>query len=206
MKKLLLSILLLLFVSAASAQIFQLGPRFGVSSSNLKIKEVTNANLQTISQSDARLGFHAGLYARVMVLGFYVQPELLFSSTSSDVTISSASGSAVSSLSFAKLDVPVLVGKRLFGIARVNAGPVFSQLLRADVRQGGVDEDIASQYKKSTAGYQIGIGADVWKLRLDVKYEGSFGAIADNISIQGQSFPTDTRPRQFIASVGWRLL
>jgi hypothetical protein len=206
MKKIILCSLFLLIISSVSAQIFQLGPRFGVSSSNIKIKEVTNSNLQTISQSDARLGFHAGVYARIMVLGFYVQPEVLFVSTSSDVTISSASGSAVSSLSFAKLDVPVLVGKRFLGIARVNAGPVFSQLLTADVRQGGLTEDIASQYAKSSVGYQIGVGADIWKLRLDLKYEGSFGAIADNISIRGQSFPTDTRPRQFIASVGWRLL
>lgn len=199
-------LLVLLMTSAVSqAQIFQLGPRFGVSSSNLKVDQVTNANLQTISQSDARLGFHAGLYSRVMVLGFYVQPELLFTSTSSEIAITSASGTTISQMSFAKLDVPVMVGKRFFRVARINAGPVFSTLLKADARQGNITEDISSQYKSASVGFQIGVGVDLWKLNADIKYEGSFSALSDNLSIGGQSFAASTRPRQFILSVGWRL-
>lgn len=205
MKKTLLLFSLLLGSFMSHAQIFQIGPRFGVSSSNLKVDQVTNSNLQTISQSDARLGFHAGVYSRIMVLGFYVQPEFLFTSTSSEIAITSTSGTTVSQMNFAKIDVPVMVGKRFFRIARVNAGPVFSTLLKADARQGNITEDVSSQYKSASVGFQIGVGVDLWKLNADLKYEGSFSALSDNISIQGQSFAASTRPSQFILSLGWRL-
>lgn len=205
MKKASFLLLLLGLSTLSQAQIFQLGPRFGVSSSNLRVEQVTNANLQTISQSDARLGFHAGLYSRVMVLGFYVQPELLFTSTSSEIAINSASGTTVSQMNFAKLDVPVMVGKRFFRIARVNAGPVFSTLLKADVRQGNITEDISSQYKSASVGFQFGVGVDLWKLNADLKYEGSFSALSNSVTIQGQNFAASTRPSQFILSLGWRL-
>jgi len=205
MKKATLLLLLLTGSLISQAQIFQLGPRFGVSSSNLKFDQVTNANLQTISQSDARLGFHAGIYSRVMVLGFYVQPEALFTSTSSEIAITSTSGTTISQMNFAKLDVPVMVGKRFFRIARVNAGPVFSTLLKADARQGDVKEDVTSQYKSASVGFQIGIGVDLWKLNADLKYEGSFSALSNNVTIGGQSFAASTRPSQFILSVGIRL-
>lgn len=205
MKNALLLLLCLLSSAASQAQIFQLGPRFGVSSSNLRFDQVTNANAQTISQSDARLGFHAGIYSRVMLLGFYVQPELLFTSTSSEIAITSANGTTISQMNFAKIDVPVMVGKRFFRIARVNAGPVFSTLLKADARQGNITEDVSSQYKSASVGFQIGVGVDLWKLNADLKYEGSFSALSDNVTIGGQSFAASTRPSQFILSLGWRL-
>jgi hypothetical protein len=206
MKQTLLLVLLLANSYIGKAQIFQLGLRFGAQSANINAKEASNSNLQTIAESDARFGFHAGLYSRIMVLGFYVQPEVLFVSNSSDMVIPGVSTNTVAQLNYNRLDVPVLVGKRFFGIVRANAGPVFTQYLSADVRNGGITEDIINQYKSSTVGYQIGVGADIWKLRLDLKYEGGFGAVVNNLSIQGQSFNTDLRPRQWVMSVGWRLL
>ncbi len=205
MRKSTLLLLLLLCSTTIQAQLFQLGPRFGVSSSNLKFDQVTNSNLQTISQSDARIGFHVGLYSRVMVLGFYVQPEVLFTSTSSEIAITSASGTAISQMNFAKIDVPVMFGKRFFRVARINAGPVFSTLLQADARKGNITEDVSSQYKSASVGFQIGVGVDLWKLNADFKYEGSFSALSDNVTIQGQNFAASTRPSQFILSLGWRL-
>jgi hypothetical protein len=197
---------LFLFVSTvANAQLFQIGPRFGVSSSNIKVDQVTNANMRTISQSDARLGFHAGLYTRVTILGFYVQPELLFTSTSSEIQIQSANATEISRLNFARLDVPVLVGKRFFGFARANIGPVFSTLLQADIRSGNITEDIREQYAAATVGFQMGVGLDIWKLSADLKYEGSFSALGESLQFGGQTFATSTRPSQFILSVGYRL-
>lgn len=204
MKSILL-VLFLLLTTLANAQIFQLGPRFGVSSSNVNVDQVTNANMRTISQSDARLGFHAGLYSRITLLGFYVQPEMLFTSTSSEIAIQSANATEISRLNFARLDVPVLVGKRFFGFARANIGPVFSTLLKADIRSGNITEDIREQYANATVGFQMGIGLDIWKLSADLKYEGSFSALGDNLQFGGQTFATSTRPSQFILSVGYRL-
>jgi hypothetical protein len=98
-----------------------------------------------------------------------------------------------------------MFGKRFFRVARINAGPVFSTLLQADARKGNITEDVSSQYKSASVGFQIGVGVDLWKLNADFKYEGSFSALSDNVTIQGQNFAASTRPSQFILSLGWRL-
>lgn len=206
MKKFSLLVILGLSLSfAAEAQFFQFGMRGGISSYNVRYQDFTNVNNFSL-ESSSKTGFHLGFYSRVQLLGFYVQPELLYNRTGSLITTTAPNGvSTTSDLTFQRLDVPVLVGKRFLRIFRGNVGPVFSNLLRADLEENNISNNISTAYRNSTVGFQVGAGVDIWKLVIDLKYEGSLGKFGESISAGGQSFSTDARPSQWLLSVGYRI-
>jgi len=204
MKKLLLLLLLAAATVPAQAQFFQLGMRGGVSSYNVRYQDFTNSNNVSI-ESSSDLGMHLGFYSRIQVLGFYVQPELLYTRTGSQITTSTGNNSNTADLRFQRIDVPVLVGKKFFGVFRGNAGPVFSSLIRADLTESNIKANITDAYRNNTVGFQVGVGLDIWKLVLDLKYEGSLGKFGEAITTGGQSFATDARPSQWLLSVGYRV-
>jgi len=204
MKSFLLFCLLTTLLVPAKAQFFQFGIRGDVSSYNVHYQDFTNANNVSIASS-SDLGMHLGFYSRIQLLGFYIQPELLYTRTGSQLTTTTAATSTTSDLRFQRLDVPVLLGKQFFGILRVNTGPVFSSLIRADLTESNIKDNITDAYNNNTVGFQVGVGLDVWKLLLDLKYEGSLGKFGESISTGGQSFTTDARPSQWLLSVGYRI-
>jgi hypothetical protein len=204
MKKLLLLLLLAAATVPAQAQFFQLGMRGGVSSYNVRYQDFTNSNNVSI-ESSSDLGMHLGFYSRIQVLGFYVQPELLYTRTGSQITTTTGNNSNTADLRFQRIDVPVLVGKKFFGVFRGNAGPVFSSLIRADLTESNIKANITDAYRNNTVGFQVGVGLDIWKLVLDLKYEGSLGKFGEAITTGGQSFATDARPSQWLLSVGYRV-
>ncbi len=204
MKKLLLLLLLAAVGLPAQAQFFQLGIRGGVSSYNVRYQDFTNINNVSI-ESSSDLGMHLGFYSRVQVLGFYVQPELLYTRTGSQITTSTPTQTTVSDLRFQRIDVPVLVGKKFLKFFRGNAGPVFSSLIRADLTESNVKANISDAYRNNTVGFQVGVGLDFWKLVVDLKYEGSLGKFGEAITTGGQTFATDARPSQWMLSVGYRV-
>jgi hypothetical protein len=204
MKKLLLLMLLAAATVPTQAQFFQLGMRGGVSSYNVRYQDFTNSNNVSI-ESSSDLGMHLGFYSRIQVLGFYVQPELLYTRTGSQITTTTGNNSNTADLRFQRIDVPVLVGKKFFGVFRGNAGPVFSSLIRADLTESNIKANITDAYRNNTVGFQVGVGLDIWKLVLDLKYEGSLGKFGEAITTGGQSFATDARPSQWLLSVGYRV-
>lgn len=206
MKKFLLILFLSAFALPADAQFFQLGIRGGLSSYNVGYRDFTSLNNISI-ESNSELGMHLGFYTRVQLLGFYVQPELLYTRTGSSLTTTNVTtnNSNTSELMLQRIDVPVLVGKRFFGIARANVGPVFSSLIRADLTENNIKNNISNVYNDNSVGFQIGVGVDIWKLIVDLKYEGSLGKFGESIVANGQSFRTDARPSQWLLSVGYRV-
>ena len=182
-------------VYSASAQ-FSLGPRVALTSSNLSLRD----NVVNVEEGDAEFGYQFGLFMRVKVpvVGIYVQPEVLFSSNSSTIT----SGTSNVDLSFNRIDVPVMIGAKI-GPMRINAGPSFSFLSSAE---SDVVVDIKDNYSNSTVGFQAGIGVDLLKFVIDLKYEGSFSEkFGDSITAGGNTFATDERPSQIVFAVGFKL-
>lgn len=198
MKRVLILGMLLFTVYSASAQ-FSLGPRVALTSSNLSLRD----NVVNVEEGDAEFGYQFGLFMRVKVpvVGIYVQPEVLFSSNSSTVT----SGTSNVDLSFNRIDVPVMIGAKI-GPMRINAGPSFSFLTSAESDVSGAVVDIKDNYSNSTVGFQAGIGVDLLKFVIDLKYEGNFGEkFGDTITAGGNTFATDDRPSQIVLAVGFKL-
>ena len=215
MKKLILSIALLGFTLNSSAQDFSWGPKLSISSPSFKLQDVTSIDsgddaIQLLEDTDPVLGYQIGVFARISLLGIYVQPEILFSNTKSEISYAVLSTeqsieTIVGEVKLNKIDIPVMFGKRFLKVFRINAGPVFTLPLSDNFSLKGVDdafEDVQTNYKSATVGAQIGAGVDLSILTIDLRYEMGLQSISDGITIGETKFNPDQRLNQFLVSVG----
>lgn len=195
MKKLIIASMLMLAVMGANAQKINFGPRVALTSSKIDFKDPVN----NITEGDAQIGYQFGVFLRAKLLGLYIQPEILLSKTNSALDITNASNV---DLDFNKIDVPVMIGYKL-GPLRLQAGPSFSFLTSAESTDAnGLVTDIKNNYNSTTVGYQAGVGIDILKFVIDVKYEGNLSAFAD--AVPG-GINTDQRQNQFVVALGFKL-
>lgn len=134
-----------------------------------------------------------------------MQPELLFSSSGGEIKVTDASMSLdeTRELSFKKLEVPVLFGKKFAKVVRVNVGPSFNYLLKAESKVGSAAAiDVKNDYKNATVGYQAGVGLDLGPIVLDLKYGGSLSKLGDAVG----GYNTDQRQSTWILALGFSFL
>lgn len=218
MKRITLLFVAIVFIAvSANAQFIRFGVKGGVSSSKVKIEEaqfstLNDAQTFMVEQGNSELGLHFGLFSRIQVLGFYLQPELLFTQSKgevilTDITDSEAPISSLRKQKFNKFDIPVIFGKK-FGPARIGIGPVASIMLSEDdgLKNKLADltgTDVESNFKKATFGYQVGAGLDIFKFAtIDIKYEGNLSKLGEGVNIGGEDFNFDQRNPQWIFSLG----
>jgi hypothetical protein len=108
---------------------------------------------------------HVGVFARLKLFTFYAQPEILLTISGAQVS----KNNQVMQLDFTQLSIPAMAGLSFFGVARAQIGPIFSLLLKA--KEGG--KDVTEHYSSITVGWQCGLGFDLWKMIIDLKYEGN---------------------------------
>ena len=209
MKKYFIVVLALLACQMAYAQKLSYGIRAGVSLSTLQVQknvQVSGGGTVNYKKGDASLGWHAGVFARVTLKKIYIQPELLITQSGGGINIDSAGTPTKGTLTFNNIDVPVMIGYKFAKIMRINAGPVFSYMLSNKISDNM--KDWKQKYKAATIGYQAGIGLDISKILVDLKYQGNLSKLGDSVSIPGtqpaQSFNTDMKNSQIILSVGFR--
>ena len=204
MKNVLTLAICLMISTAASAQFFTLGPKVGFSSSRLSLEEA-----QLVRTRNSTIGFHAGVFTRLTILGIYLQPEVLFTQAGGQIEIRdevSDNFDQIQDLTYNKLDVPVMLGFRIGDVLRINAGPSFSLILGQDARTEGTTAEVRNNYESSTVGYQIGGGLDIGRLVLDVRYEGNLSQLGNSVQLGGRRFDTDYRNNQFSVGLGFKLL
>lgn len=189
MKKLLMIIGLVAGAATVStAQGVAFGLKGGVNLS--QVRGDGNGSDQGFWEADAArtTGFTAGAFAR-FGNKVYLQPEFMISQKGGKTT-----GLLGIERDFKQtyFDVPVLVGIRLADVIRVNAGPVATFLVNED--QSFLDNigitDSEEGFRKAILGYQAGIGFDIGKINLDMRYEGNvndvFNIDYDNSQTQSQ--------------------
>ncbi len=201
MKNVLVFSLILLLSSSVYAQLVTVGPKVGISHST-----ITSKGVDQIKAGDSSVGFHAGIFVRISVLGFYVQPEALFTSTNGQIKIDDPNSSTVKAaqnLTYNKLDVPVMLGFKIGDYIRLNAGPSFSLILNR--KSESIGSEVKSNYKNATVGYQFGVGLDLNRLVLDLRYENNLSALGTDVTFGGKTFQTDLRNRLYTLSVGYKL-
>lgn len=206
MKNLCLLVLCLLFSHAAMAQV-KFGVRAGLSSTDLASKSFRVDNQDqplSVMIKNANYGYHLGLFLQAGTEKFFIQPEVLFNSSSVDYTLSEGgAGNMVSSVfreTYNDIDIPIMLGYR-FGILRLGGGPVG----HVHINSSSELKDIAGyeeKFKTFTFGYQAGAGLDIWRLVIDLKYEGNFSNFGEHFTFSGQSYNFDQSPARIVASVG----
>jgi len=207
MKKFILIVFSVFIVFPAFSQV-KFGLKAGLSTTNIKmedLKTLTSGETQYVVDAieGANYGFHGGAFVRFSMLGFYVQPELLFASRTDEYNVTELDNPAVViKQQFNQLDIPIMLGLKV-GPLRLNAGPS-ARLLINSPKDLIDDPDFKAMYNRLTFGYQAGIGVDIIKrLTIDLRYEGSLQKYQNQIeNVAGTKFTLDDRPNAFLLSLG----
>lgn len=205
MKKLVLVLLVSLGTLSVYAQKYEIGLKGGLSSTQV------NFEGNQLVPSDAQLGYHLGVFARFGGIGFFVQPELLFTQTSGKFKLELPPLNSVSPIlssvspiqyeaKFNRLDVPVMAGFRMLKIIRVMAGPIASFTIDSSLENAGKTIQNVD-FKNATLGFQAGVGVDLGNLSFEGKYEGGLSKFTENIG----TYTADNRINQWVLSVGLKL-
>lgn len=186
---------------AAEAQV-RFGLRAGLSSDNLGKKTIDTED-GSIGIKDARFGYHIGAFARLGAGKIYVQPELLFNSSRVDFEVTDFSEGLANTVlheKYRNLDIPIGIGYKA-GILRLQVAPVGHVHLSSNSELGDLP-DFEEDFKTLTLGWQAGVGLDLWKVILDLKYEGNFSKFGDHLMVGGEELDFDTSPSRLILSLG----
>jgi hypothetical protein len=201
MKKLVLVLLISLGSLSAYAQKNGLGLKGGLSSTQVDFEG------DQLVPSDAQLGYHLGVFARFGGIGFFVQPEVLFTQTRGQFKLELPTLPSLASRTptiydakFNRMDVPVMAGFRLLKIIRVMAGPVASFNIDSSLKDAGKTVE-GTDFKKATLGYQTGVGVDLGNLSFEGKYEGGLSKFTENVG----TYTADNRINQWVLSIGLKL-
>lgn len=210
MRKVFLIVVLLGFTGVVNAQLVTFGLKTGVNTTTDVFKNVSLTNDEgkgyDIINNKAKVGFLAGAYARVSILGFFVQPELYYAQSSTEITLQEIGTTTVSKEvnKLNTLNIPILFGTK-FGPLRVNAGPVATIILsNTNIVDNisGLDQDM----DKANWGLQAGIGLDISKISLDARYETSISKLGSAYNTaSGSKVNFGSRPQQFIFTLGLKL-
>jgi hypothetical protein len=180
------------------------GFRAGISTTNLD-KETVEASGVSLAIKDAKYGYHLGIFARGR-LGetFYIQPELAFNANSVDFTVDDAQDGIMDKVlneKYQHLDIPLMLGAK-FGPLRLEAGPTGHVYIasKTELDQiGGYEQ----RFNDFNLGYQGGIGLDIWKILVDLRYEGNFTRFGDHMRIGGEEVKFSDRPSRWLLTVGF---
>lgn len=142
---------------------------------------------------DRNVGYHIGLFGKIGNQ-VYFRPELVYTSTKSDYNDDS--------FKMQKLDAPLLVGLKVLGPLSIFGGPSLQYILDSEF-DGIAINDVENDF---SVGLNFGIGLNLNKLGIDLRYERGFSkneaAFLGRNSISTDRLDTlETRPDQLILSV-----
>jgi hypothetical protein len=179
MKKLILIFATVFCTQAAFAQ-FDFGIKAGLNLNKIHT-DAGSLNANYKESLDTKTGFSAGIFARIGDK-IFLQPEVLY--TERNGKIEAVTG-GIYDVKFKSVDVPVLVGFKIFEFLRVNAGPVANIKLS---ESGKLKDDLNQEaFKNATFGYQAGAGLSFGPIDIDVRKDGSLGSISSK-HFQDQKF------------------
>jgi len=204
MKKLILAMFLLVGTSQFSNAQIAFGIKGGINYNSNSIEQVSS---NVLSGAEGKTGYHAGIWTRfkIPVIGFYLRPELVYTHLDHTITYTPTGGTAkATSLNLNKIDIPVLLGKKIFGVGNVFIGPSFQYVLKSGFSLSDIKEVKSSGF---TMGLQFGGGLEFGKLGIDVRWERGFSSVESSFvdNVVGSNFNFDTRVNQIIIGLSYRL-
>ena len=185
MKKFILVIAALTFSLTAYSQGFEIGIKGGMN--------ITAADVMKEASKDVKITnkntYNGGVYGRLKIklIGIFVQPELVYNTRGYNFDITANSKTYNIKQQAYYLDVPVLVGLKMFKFLRVYAGPNFQYLLKNEIT--GINDIVGFEkkdMKKANTGVQLGFGLDLSKFRVDLKYDFNPTDMGSPFSYQGK--------------------
>jgi hypothetical protein len=199
MKKVILMILLAFaFSQTATAQI-DFGVKAGL---NYNSESIQSVSQDVFTGAESKTGYHAGVWLRfkLPIIGFYLRPELVYTNLENELLYK---GSQTTSYNFQKIDIPVLIGKKFFGIGNVFAGPSIQYILNSDFSLNDIENVDTDGF---TVGLQFGAGIELNNLGIDVRWERGLNTVEStflNVSTN-TNVTFDTRVNQIIIGLSYK--
>lgn len=166
--------LLFLIISLSAFSQFEYGLKGGISfNSNLNINSKIESIDNSINIFESRNGQHIGVFLKLSISDFYIRPEIIYSKIKNSYDIPYVlvrTENIVTDFNQHKIDVPVMLGYKVFGLVNLFAGPRFEFI--KNVSYDNIDlNDLKNQY---TLGLQYGIGLKFGKFEIELRAERGF--------------------------------
>ena len=196
-------ILLVLGMSRNTNAQLQAGIKAGVNYNSGTFSNVLN---DVLSGAESKTGYHMGLWLRTKLpaIGFYIRPEIVYTELKNGVSYNNGQLQQKTNFKFQKIDAPILVGKKIFNIGNVFAGPSFQYILSSGFGLNDLSEVSTDEL---SLGIQFGFGIEFGRLGIDARWERSLSKINtfffDNIINDEVIF--NTRVNQIIFGISYRL-
>lgn len=188
------------------------GVKIGVSDhkyANPKLSEITlydefKIPAYNLDVQEVRLGYHFGAFARLSVWKLFLQAEALGNSTTVDYSLEDLKQDVPNRIlkeQYTNLDIPVVLGIK-FDWFNVQGG-VNGHLPISRVSELKTLEGYDINADDFNFSYLAGIGLDIWKLRIDIRYELSTSFFGDEIIYQGQSYRFQDADNRILAGLAY---
>ena len=166
--------LLFLIISLSAFSQFEYGLKGGISfNSNLNINSKIESIDNSINIFESRNGQHIGVFLKLSINDFFIRPEIIYSKIKNSYDIPydlPRTENIVTDFNQHKIDVPVMLGYKVFGLVNLFAGPRFEFI--KNVSYDNIDlNDLKNQY---TLGLQYGIGLKFGKFEIELRAERGF--------------------------------
>ena len=208
--KALFAFLFLLTIGFHTSAQSSAGVKFGLSTPDISPQKFLvmdqGVPYYLISVEHTNYGIHAGIFLQVQMGHFFMQPELLFNSSSIEYGLDSLyapdAGKVHFTGTYRNLDLPFILGFKA-GVFRIGAGPVGHMFVSGESGFKDYEGYYPDNDKnKFSWGWQGGIGFDFWKLHFDLRYESNYSTVGDYITFFGKPYDFATDNKRFIGSVG----
>jgi hypothetical protein len=203
-------LLTLLSLKGAQAQVFTLGPKAGINFSRIQVEpEFTPDGLSVEDYPDGReVGVTAGMFLQFNAGPFVFQPELMFSVLTGKVAFQDLGVSDITRVRFNQVDIPLLAGFNICRQVRIQAGPVMSYVLDVHTQPGAAQvlNAFVNDFGNKSWGYQAGIGLDLGRLALDVRYGGPLSKETLVFDVGGTLQPVQVAQNQLQVTAGINLI
>ena len=200
MKKVILVVFLALGLSQVSNAQINFGIKGGINYNNNGDLTLSSAGNDIINGAESKSGFHAGVWFRgkLPILGLYLRPELVYTQVKSEYTYKSTA----TDYDFKKLDVPVLLGKKVLGFGNVFIGPSFQYIIEDNFSFSDLSSD---DFDKFSVGMQMGFGVEFGKIGLDVRWERGLSDSEARFTDNNTNITVDNRTNQIIFGLSLQL-
>jgi|TARA_B110001452_G_scaffold46725_1_gene35739 hypothetical protein len=203
MKKVFLMMSLALACSQTSSAQLDFGVKAGLNYNSESIQSVSE---DVFTGAESKTGYHAGVWLRfkLPIIGFYLRPEIVYTNLENELLykIRETAPSQTTSYNFQKIDIPVLIGKKFFGIGNVFAGPSFQYILNSDFSLNDISEVDTDGF---SVGLQFGAGIELGNLGIDVRWERGLNTIESTfLNALSERVTFDTRVNQIIIGLSYK--
>ncbi len=203
MKKVFLMISLAFAFSQTSTAQIDFGVKAGLNYNSESIQSVSE---DVFTGAESKTGYHAGVWLRfkLPIIGFYLRPEILYTNLENELLykIRETAPSQTTSYNFQKIDIPVLIGKKFFGIGNVFAGPSFQYILNSGFSLNDIADVDTDGF---SVGLQFGAGIELGNLGIDVRWERGLNTVESTfLNAISERVTFDTRVNQIIIGLSYK--